>query len=661
MASNSEVGRESFLIRVRPYQDESAPGYLLRLMQTNGFYGATNSHRYLANIVERRSSELWGMASSTSCFSKLAGALHIDPALLEMIAYSSCGSSRRRLRRVGHHWIPISAFCEASARFCPVCIAIKPYRRRIWDIEAAQACSEHGLLLQSSCFHCGASLSWHGTLIDECGHCGVWLGLAPKENAAENLIRLSVRIKLLLEAPTASAQQSLHTLLNAFTLVMLVQTGGGSVGRGSPAVGQKNESDLSDLIVNAASCVLDGPHAIRPLVESQLLQQVVDQPHIGSWPWEMAIRRSLKRYPFNGVEFVDWRAAIQDALSKRTTATAQLESWMAGSEATTCDLITFDELADWIGVSRKQIRTRECHRWLRRNKLLTEYLSETRVSVVGLTKLASKLLSRSRSQLADDDLITVQCFVRLGPSRWGISLWQVLDDAVQGELGELVWQRGHRVADLKLSRSRVLRLATKGEGARLYVTLADAARELQIYPDALRRAGKAGLISAKRVRCPDGYYRDSFGLSDWEKFTRTYVFGGELARLAGDDPRRFSEKIRDEGIEPVSGPGIDGGLVFIFKRHDVEKLDLKRVAEKRGYRTNCGRRDLKTAAKHKTKHERLGWMNSTEAAKYVGLSVQKMASAVRKKHLKAVVHRGSLGNRRFFRKRDLDAYMLNRL
>jgi hypothetical protein len=190
-----------------------------------------------------------------------------------------------------------------------------------------------------------------------------------------------------------------------------------------------------------------------------------------------------------------------------------------------------------------------------------------------------------------------------------------------------------------------------------YVTLTDAARQAGMYPDAMRRAAKAGLIIAKRVRCPDGYYRDAFAILDWQHFASTYVFSGELAREAQDDPRRFSDKLKDEGIKPASGPGIDGGLVYIFKRTDVENLDLKRIAKKRGYRTSCGRPHSTAAEQRDAQRAQLGLLNSSAASKYVGISIQRLASAVRSKLLKAVKHNGTLGNRRYFRRQDLDAYM----
>jgi hypothetical protein len=476
--------------------------------------------------------------------------------------------------------------------------------------------------------------------------------------APRDLLWLSTQVKDLVNAtPTPPATRTLSNLLNAYRLTMLVQTGGGSAGRGQAVVQEVSDVQAAEFAVGAAACLRAGPNSIRSLVETQLENQAQVQPLVGAWSWETRIRRSLRRYPFNDIEFGDWRGAVENALSAPRLGSVEIRSTVAGPDGTPSDLITSDELADWMGIATKQIRTKEAQRWLQRNNLVVKYYSESRISVGALANLAAKLLSQSQPNSTNDDWITLQQFMQQGPSRWHLSVWQALDAAAVGRIGPLAWQSGQRLATLAFSKSGILRLAVKPKNGWPYVILTDAARQLQIYPDALRRAAKAGLISANLMRCPDGHYRHAFTVESWEEFVATYVFAGELARKAHDEPRRFSDKLKDEGIKPVSGPGIDGGLVAIFKKSDVEKIDLKLIAGKRGYRTNSGRPDTKTAAQRDAKRARLGWLDSTAASEYTGISVQRMASAVRKKKLKAVKHSGVLGNRRFFRRQDLDAYM----
>jgi hypothetical protein len=558
--------------------------------------------------------------------------------------------SRRRL--------PATAFRSESAYFCPICIAVKPYRRRLWDIEAVHACPEHGLLLQASCFCCGEGISWRSTLTAECSQCGVWLGLAPKQSAPADLLWLSEQIQLQLNAPLGdSATQALSKLSNIYRLVMLILTGGGSAGRGTATLGAISDAQGVDFAIAAASCLRAEPRLVKALLEAQLAEQARVQPLVGAWSWETALRRSLRRYPFNTDAVAEWRGAIEEVLSTPKTVPMPFFVAVAGTNKMHGALITFDEFADWMGVAGKQIRKREARRWLKRNNLLVTYRSETRISVTELERLAAKWLSQSRPETTHDDWITLQHFMRHGPSRWNLSVWQALDAAGEGALGSLSWQPGKRLSDLAFSKSRMLNLVPTEKTTWPYVTLTDAARQAGMYPDAMRRAAKAGLIIAKRVRCPDGYYRDAFAILDWQHFASTYVFSGELAREAQDDPRRFSDKLKDEGIKPASGPGIDGGLVYIFKRTDVENLDLKRIAKKRGYRTSCGRPHSTAAEQRDAQRAQLGLLNSSAASKYVGISIQRLASAVRSKLLKAVKHNGTLGNRRYFRRQDLDAYM----
>lgn len=57
-----------------------------------------------------------------------------------------------------------------------------------------------------------------------------------------------------------------------------------------------------------------------------------------------------------------------------------------------------------------------------------------------------------------------------------------------------------------------------------------------------------------------------------ETFARTYVFGPELAQWVGVAPSHVARHLREAGVPPVSGPGVDGGRQFLFRRVDVEHL-----------------------------------------------------------------------------------------
>ncbi|BAK76717.1 hypothetical protein NH8B_1902 [Pseudogulbenkiania sp. NH8B] len=43
------------------------------------------------------------------------------------------------------------------------------------------------------------------------------------------------------------------------------------------------------------------------------------------------------------------------------------------------------------------------------------------------------------------------------------------------------------------------------------------------------------------------------------------------------------------GLKPVHGPGVDKGLIYVFKREEVEAIDLTAIAAQRSYQSRCGR------------------------------------------------------------------------
>jgi hypothetical protein len=106
---------------------------------------------------------------------------------------------------------------------------------------------------------------------------------------------------------------------------------------------------------------------VKALLEAQLAEQARVQPLVGAWSWETALRRSLRRYPFNTDAVAEWRGAIEEVLSTPKTVPMPFFVAVAGTNKMHGALITFDEFADWMGVAGKQIRKREARRWLKRN------------------------------------------------------------------------------------------------------------------------------------------------------------------------------------------------------------------------------------------------------------------------------------------------------
>jgi hypothetical protein len=134
------------LIDVKPYADESLPGYLCRLAEAN----ALEAQAVL---------ELFKVTSGSPVDSTvdLTGGKTPWTKIAEEIR--------------NPHTRPAPVWNIRRRRYCLTCLAEAPYWRAAWDLGLVTACCRHKLQLQDACPHCGAALHWHGPAITKCPGC----------------------------------------------------------------------------------------------------------------------------------------------------------------------------------------------------------------------------------------------------------------------------------------------------------------------------------------------------------------------------------------------------------------------------------------------------------------------------------------------------------
>ena len=60
--------------------------------------------------------------------------------------------------------------------------------------------------------------------------------------------------------------------------------------------------------------------------------------------------------------------------------------------------------------------------------------------------------------------------------------------------------------------------------------------------------------------------------TDIEVFERRYVLGREIARVCGVSPKAVALRLKEIGVLPVSGPGVDGSLQVVYERSTIEAV-----------------------------------------------------------------------------------------
>lgn len=154
-----------------------------------------------------------------------------------------------------------------------------------------------------------------------------------------------------------------------------------------------------------------------------------------------------------------------------------------------------------------------------------------------------------------------------------------------------------------------------------FYTAAEVAELLETYPDAIRRAIKAGKITTRTVTGPSRTLL--IPRADVEQFAKEFIFIGALSKQYNAKPTTFSAQLMSASIMPVSGPSIDGALIPIYCLSDFKGHDLAKIAASTEFKTKAGRKRGDPA-----RYDQSKWITAIMASKQLGVSVQKLSDLV---------------------------------
>jgi predicted site-specific integrase-resolvase len=111
------------------------------------------------------------------------------------------------------------------------------------------------------------------------------------------------------------------------------------------------------------------------------------------------------------------------------------------------------------------------------------------------------------------------------------------------------------------------------EGA---ISLREAAEILAVSAANVYHLVKRGLLAAQKIRIRKRLTlqttRDALSL-----FNSTYLLIAKINKEVGTSSRVIAEVLSQKGIFPVSGPTVDGGQQYVFKRSDLKDMSLSEV------------------------------------------------------------------------------------
>ncbi|TNE65431.1 MAG: hypothetical protein EP335_05805 [Alphaproteobacteria bacterium] len=101
------------------------------------------------------------------------------------------------------------------------------------------------------------------------------------------------------------------------------------------------------------------------------------------------------------------------------------------------------------------------------------------------------------------------------------------------------------------------------------LSLPEAAAELCLKQEVLYGLVKRGLLQTRETKIGVRFMR-TIARDEVERFRTCYVSAAECAKARGKSPKALVENLRNEGLQPVTGPNVDGGRQYFFERAGVD-------------------------------------------------------------------------------------------
>lgn len=131
------------------------------------------------------------------------------------------------------------------------------------------------------------------------------------------------------------------------------------------------------------------------------------------------------------------------------------------------------------------------------------------------------------------------------------------------------------VASLIFSKSDIKDYITELERIRLGETFSvpEVAKHLGIGVTNTHFLIAKGIVKIRR-QAVKGHYDLRISKSAVDLFNSTYVLPAKLARQFDTTSTRLTNLLISHGVNPISGPKVDGGKQYVFRKTDIKQIDL---------------------------------------------------------------------------------------
>ncbi len=597
---------------------ESILGLLVRNTRSQGF---VHPALLLSRIRKERQIDALGVKhlddAEAQAFADLLG---MERASFDLMHH---GSPEPYTVRLYGHVVHAEFVSLGRRRACPICLRDSPHHRSIWDFSLLTVCPDHGVPLVDRCEKCSRILTWATPSVTTCSNlsCLAPVGEGPAPALAEQkLTGVKQLVAAITGAPCREAPDwPVNSIIRfAFELGNVAAEGG----RPRPiGFAQKHPGLMPGILDAGWKAIADWPHGFRGLMVGLRAKA---KSRTGRWGLKKefgglaVLMEALADDPAAKPLLDEFSAyvASEPDLATRAWGIRKRRSDDPGTEK----VVTAARASCLLGVKYPRlVKLAAAHDlWLveptgrgassliRKDKLdaFSKRLAGT------LTKTgAARILNTSKGTFRDIEalglLVEIPEGKRLVPERLycksdveaflgRLEGFAVRPEAAEGR-GDLVTldalaRGGIEIADIlaavmagQLSPQRIdgeakglrrllfesvwIRRVLSPDAATMSTDQASAV--LGVKQEVAYHWMRRGLIASVQgtTQTEKGSRITQDGL---DAFRKDYVTGTEVARKFGLRARWVSVKLALNGVQPVSGPQVDGCRQFLFRRAEVE-------------------------------------------------------------------------------------------
>jgi hypothetical protein len=596
-------------VRLQPYRDEGPQGYLLRLAESN--------------LLSSQDLKSIGIVYDYDIL--LSRGVLVDQALDPDL--------HRYLAEISVLWqSEIRMWNTQHARFCPQCLMEHDYWKVEWELNFYDVCHHHHTWLVDQCSSCGSKVSWNRNQLQRCG-CGSILSAELSNQCPSNMVdiahALSVKIlqqdnqvlpEVLRKTDVEQTQRLIRYLGNYMSLAS-----------GKNPLKMRQAGDLNNswpVTTLAAEVIADWPNAFHhALTQLEKQNRAEGRPSLNEVFGQAYhyVFKALKEKAFDELrqQFELWlNQAWKGGIAKRnkrlTTVIMQQAAWVPAAVA--CDFLgvshqrlglliregTLEGETHISAKGRKFVMVRRDNLQLVKDQLFGLIDMTTAGKLLGLQKrrmrqLLTLVFSEAKklgtspgapwavSRLEVNRLLELSFGLNQVaiPDEGCVSLGHVLKYWTWSneEIAALIFSIHSReispvnmldtvpgIAAWSFRESELKHWKLKNQsGMGTWLTITQASKLLGVKEQVAYELVSMGFLQSEVM--PKQTKRGTrIRRATIDVFNQQYIFATKIAEAKGCSPRKVINHLSSFGIQPISGPAVDGARQVLYTRESVMNL-----------------------------------------------------------------------------------------